>query len=59
LRVAQALSSKRIKTAGNVEDLIEKTLTDLAFADARFRITVLQDSTRKGNTASTPAALTG
>jgi len=48
LRVAQALSSKRIKTAGNVEDLIEKTLTDLAFADARFRITVLQDSDEEG-----------
>lgn len=43
LRAAQALSSKRKKTAGKVGDLIEKNLKDLAFADARFRIDVLQD----------------
>jgi DNA repair protein RecN (Recombination protein N) len=48
LRAAQALSSKRKKTAGKVEDLIGKNLKDLAFADARFRIDVLQDSDEEG-----------
>lgn len=48
LRVAEALSSKRKKTAGKVEGLIEKTLKDLAFADARFRINIHQDSDEEG-----------
>ena len=48
LTVARALSEKRKKTAKKIEDLIEKTLRELAFNNTQFRIEVSQETDPEG-----------
>ncbi len=48
LRVARVLSEKRKKTAKKIEDLIEKTLKELAFNNTQFRIEVSQETDPEG-----------
>ncbi|MBI5847628.1 MAG: DNA repair protein RecN [Nitrospirae bacterium] len=48
LMVARALSEKRKKTAKKIEDLIEKTLRELAFNSAQFRIEICQETDPEG-----------
>ena len=48
LTVALALSEKRKKTAKKIEDLIEKTLRELAFNNTQFRIEVTQETDPEG-----------
>jgi len=48
LSVARALSEKRKKTAKKIEDLIEKTLRELAFNNTQFRIEVCQETDQEG-----------
>jgi len=48
LAIAHALSEKRKKTAKNIEDLIEKTLRELAFNNTQFRIEVTQETDPEG-----------
>jgi len=48
LSVARALSEKRKMTAKKIEDLIEKTLKELAFNNTRFRIEVSQETDQEG-----------
>lgn len=46
--VAHALSEKRKKTAKKIEDLIEKSLRELAFSNAQFSIEVSQETDSEG-----------
>ncbi len=48
LTVARTLSEKRKKTAKKIEDLIEKTLRELAFNNSQFRIEVCQETDQEG-----------
>lgn len=48
LAVARALSEKRKKAAKKIEDLIEKTLRELAFNNTQFRIEVSQETDPEG-----------
>ena len=48
LAVASALSEKRKKTARKIEELIEKTLRELAFNNSQFRIEVSQETDAEG-----------
>ena len=48
LTVARILSEKRKKTAKRIEDLIEKTLRELAFSNTQFRIEVSQETDPEG-----------
>ncbi len=48
LSVARTLSEKRKKTAKKIEDLIEKTLRELAFNNAQFRIEISQETDPEG-----------
>jgi len=48
LTVAGTLSEKRKKTAKKIEDLIEKTLRELAFNNTQFRIEISQEKDPEG-----------
>ena len=47
-KAAALLSAERIKTAGQVEKMVEKTLQELAFNSPGFRIEVRQESESSG-----------